>query len=53
MEDGHRSTTFAHLANISLKMGMRIEWDAENEQISNSHYANKLLHYDYREPWTL
>ena len=53
LEDGHRSTTFAHLANISLEMGKRIEWDAENERITNSHDANKLLHYDYREPWTL
>ena len=53
IEDGHRSTTFAHLANISLEMGERIEWDAENERITNSKYANNLLHYEYREPWSL
>lgn len=53
LEDGHRSTSFALLANISLEMGMRIEWDPKNEKITNSHYANNLLHYEYRKPWTL
>ena len=53
LENGHRSTSFAHLANISLAMNMRIEWDAENEQITNSDKANELLHYEYRAPWKL
>ncbi|KPK85873.1 MAG: oxidoreductase [Bacteroides sp. SM23_62_1] len=53
LEDGHRSTSFAHLANISLEMGMRIEWDAVNEKITNSEKANELLHYEYRKPWKL
>lgn len=53
LEDGHRSTSFAHLANISLEMGIRIEWDPENERITNSEKANKLLHYEYRKPWKL
>ena len=53
LEDGHRSTSFAHLANISLAVGQRIEWDAEKEKIINIQKANELLHYEYREPWTL
>ena len=53
LETGHRSTSFAHLANISLEMGTRIEWDAEKEQITNNKYANNLLHYKYRKPWSL
>jgi predicted dehydrogenase len=53
LEDGHRSTCFAHLANISLAMNMRLEWDPVAERISNSEKANELLHYQYREPWTL
>lgn len=53
LEDGHRSTSFAHLANISLAMGTRIEWDAKNERITNNEEANKLLHYEYRSPWNL
>ncbi|MCG8311255.1 MAG: twin-arginine translocation signal domain-containing protein [Cytophagales bacterium] len=53
LEDGHRSTSFAHLANISLEMGQRIEWDAVNERITNSKKANDYLHYEYRAPWKL
>jgi predicted dehydrogenase len=53
LEDGHRSTSFAHLANIALTMNMRIEWDPLDEKITNSDDANKLLHYEYRKPWSL
>ena len=53
VEIGHRSTSFSHLANISLETRLRIEWDAEQERITNSEQANNLLHYEYRKPWTL
>jgi len=53
METGHRSTTFALLANISLAMKSRIDWDPKTERITNNEEANKLLHYEYRAPWTL
>jgi predicted dehydrogenase len=53
LEEGHRSTSFAHLANISLELGQRIEWDPVNERITNSDKANDYLHYEYRAPWKL
>jgi predicted dehydrogenase len=53
LEDGHRSTTFAHLANISLRLRKRIEWDAGAERITNVPEADELLHYRYRAPWNL
>ncbi len=53
LEEGHRSTSFAHLANIALATGTRIEWDAEREIITNNEQANEFLHYEYREPWRL
>ncbi|MEM9329620.1 MAG: Gfo/Idh/MocA family oxidoreductase, partial [Bacteroidota bacterium] len=53
LEEGHRSTSFAHLANIALEVGGRIEWDAENEVVTNNPKANDLLHYEYRLPWKL
>lgn len=53
LEEGHRSTSFAHLANIALETGLRIEWDPVKERITNSDEANSLLHYEYRSPWTL
>ena len=53
LEEGHRSTTFAHLANIALARGKRLEWDATSERFTNDEKANDLLHYEYRKPWTL
>ena len=53
VEIGHRSTTFSLLANISLATGLRLEWDAQREVITNSPDANRLLHYEYRKPWKL
>jgi len=53
METGHRSTTFAHLANIALATKSRIEWDPKKERAINNRDANNLLHYKYRKPWTL
>jgi predicted dehydrogenase len=51
LEEGHRSTSFAHLANIALEVGESIEWDSDNEKITNNPEANELLDYEYRSPW--
>jgi len=51
VEIGHRSTTFALLANISLATRSRVEWDAEREEIISPKDANDLLDYEYRKPW--
>jgi predicted dehydrogenase len=53
VEEGHRSTTFAHLANIALVVRKRLEWDPAAERFTNCDEANQLLHYGYRKPWTL
>lgn len=53
LEEGHRSTSFAHLANISLAVGQRLEWDPTNERFTNSEKANQMLSYEYRKPWKL
>jgi predicted dehydrogenase len=53
LEEGHRSTSFAHLANIALEAKTRLEWDADAEQATGNASANALLHYEYRKPWTL
>jgi predicted dehydrogenase len=53
LEEGHRSTSFAHLANIALTVQKRLQWDPEKEMFTNSEEANKLLHYEYRKPWKL
>ena len=53
LEEGHRSTSFAHLANIAVKMKQRLEWDAAAERFTNCDKANELLSYEYRAPWKL
>jgi predicted dehydrogenase len=53
LEEGHRSTSFAHLANIALETKSRIEWDPAAERVTNPPAANDLLHYEYRRPWSL
>ncbi|HNR98682.1 MAG TPA: Gfo/Idh/MocA family oxidoreductase [Planctomycetota bacterium] len=53
IETGHRSTSFALLANIALAVKARLEWDAAKESITAPGEANRLLHYEYRAPWKL
>lgn len=53
IEEGHRSTSFAHLANIALATGEKLKWDPEKEVFTNSEKANSMLHYEYRKPWKL
>lgn len=53
LEEGHRSTCFAHLANIALQLGQRLEWDPVAEKFTNCPRANEFLHYDYRKGYTL
>ena len=53
VEVGHRSTTMSLLANISLAVRQRLDWDAETEKFVGNDAANQLLHYEYRAPWKL
>jgi predicted dehydrogenase len=53
LETGHRSTSFAHLANLALMTRSRLEWDAAQERVTNHEKANQLLDYEYRAPWKL
>ncbi len=53
VETGHRSTSVAHLGNISLHTGRKIHWDADEEKIVEDAEANALLRREYRAPWKL
>ena len=52
VEEGHRSTSYALLANIALATRSRLEWDAQTERFTNNEAANALLDYEYRQPWS-
>lgn len=51
LESGHRVVTACHLANLSLKTGRKLAWDAEKEEVSGDPEANQLLARPYRAPW--
>ena len=42
------------LGTISVRlMGVKLRWDSENFKFTNSQEATKLLHYRYRDGWSL
>jgi predicted dehydrogenase len=51
LESGHRVATVCHLANISLRLGRRLRWDAAKEEIVDDAEASRMLVRPYREPW--
>jgi hypothetical protein len=51
LTSGHRVATACHLANISLRLGRKLSWDATQETIVNDAEAAKMLVREYRTPW--
>ena len=53
IEQGHHSTNPGHLLNIAWRVGRKIRWNAEKEEIVGDEEANRLVTKSYREPWKL
>ncbi len=51
LESGHRVVTVCHLANLSLRLGRRIRWDAERETVRGDAEVARMLVRPYRAPW--
>lgn len=51
IEQGYISTTACILANLSMKLGRSLSWDAVNGCVVGDEEANKLLRRQYRAPW--
>jgi predicted dehydrogenase len=51
IESGHRVATTCHLANLSLRLGRKLRWDREKEDIIDDSEASQWLERPYREPW--
>ena len=51
LEGAHRVATACHLANLSLRLGRKLRWDAENETIKDDPEAAAMLERPYRSPW--
>ena len=51
IEDGHRTNTVNRLGNIAYRLGRRLRWDGEKEQVIDDPEANRLVTGTYRAPW--
>ncbi len=51
IEEGHISTASSILANLSMKLGRSLTWDAAKQQVVGDEEANRLLMRPYRKPW--
>jgi predicted dehydrogenase len=51
LESGHRVATVCHLANLSLRLGRKLRWNAEREDVVADAEASAMLVRPYRAPW--
>jgi len=51
VEDGHRAAVACHLANIALRTGRKIRWNADKEEIIDDAEASAMLERPYRRSW--
>ena len=52
IQEGYISTASCILANMSMKLGRTLVWDAEKQAVMGDAEANRLMHRPYRKPWT-
>ena len=53
IEEGHRSTVLAHLANISYRLGRTLTFDPKTETFPGDKEANAHLGRKYRSPYVV
>ena len=51
IEEGYTSTASCILANLAMKTGRTLHWDAAKGQVMGDAEANHLLKRPYRAPW--
>jgi predicted dehydrogenase len=51
VEGAHQVATACHLANISLRLGRKVRWNPDTEEIPGDAEASAMLERPYRAPW--
>jgi hypothetical protein len=51
IEEGHISTASCILANVAMKLGRSLAYDATQRQVVEDVDATRLLNRPYRAPW--
>ena len=49
----HRSVSACHLANISMRLGRKLQWDPQKEEFVGDSDANAMLSRPQRAPYTI
>jgi predicted dehydrogenase len=52
-EIGQRCFTIAHIGNISMLLGRKLQWNPETERFVNDEQANRMLSRAMRSPWRI
>ena len=53
VEIGHSSCTVCNIGNVAYELNRPLAWNPIIQKFVNDDEANKLLHYEYRAPYTL
>jgi predicted dehydrogenase len=53
IEEGHYSAALCHLANVSYRVGRKLNFDPATEKFVGDNEANKLLTREYRKPFVV
>ena len=51
IEEGYISSSCCILANMSMKLGRTLHWDAQKGTVAGDEEANRMLRRPYRKPW--
>ncbi|MFI4946498.1 MAG: Gfo/Idh/MocA family protein, partial [Burkholderiales bacterium] len=51
LASSHRASVPCHLANLALRLGRTLHWDAAKQDLVADPEASKLLTKEYRGPW--
>jgi len=51
IEEGYISSASCILANMAMRLGRTLTWDARKGQVVDDEEANRLLRRPYRRPW--
>jgi predicted dehydrogenase len=51
IEQGYISTSSCILANLAMRLGRTLNWDAKQQRVAGDEEANRLLQRPYRQPW--
>jgi len=51
IEEGYISTASCILANLAMKTGRTLKWDAAKQRVASDDETNRLLTRPYRRPW--